>query len=143
MTYLGNQYLSKVLSRNTGILNKLKHIFPTQIMLSIYSTLITPYLNYGILVWGNATKNSLDVLFHVHKRAIRNANHAGYLSHTNALFRNNRILKITDLFYYNVGIFMYQLSVNELPDVFAHMFRRNTLNKKESEHLLYFNYIIY
>ena len=106
--------------RNTGILNKLKHIFPTQILLSVYSTLITPYLNYGILVWGNATKKLLDVLFHVQKRAIRNANHAGYLSYTNALFSNNRIIKITDLFYYNVGIFMYQLSVNELPDVFAH-----------------------
>ena len=76
--------------------------------------------NYGILVRGNTTKNLLDVLFHAQKRAIRNANHTGYLSHTNALFHNNRILKITDLFYYNVGILMYQLSVNELPDVFAH-----------------------
>ena len=64
-------YLSKVLSKNTRILNKLKHIFPTQILLIIYSTLITPYLNYGILVWGNATQNLLDVLYHVQKRAIR------------------------------------------------------------------------
>ena len=60
------------------------------------------------------------LLFHVQKGAIRNANHAGYLSHTNALFHKNRILKTTDLFYYNIGIFMYQLSANALPDVFAH-----------------------
>ena len=45
-------YLSKILSRNTGILNKLKHFFPTHILQSIYSSLISPYLNYGILAWG-------------------------------------------------------------------------------------------
>ena len=49
-------YFSQVLSRNTGILHKLKHFFPCQILINVYSSLITPYLNYGILVWGNATK---------------------------------------------------------------------------------------
>ena len=61
------------------------------------------------------------------KRAIRIINHAGFLSHTNNLFHQNRILKITDLFNYNVGIFMYNLSAGELPDVFLHMFRRNSV----------------
>ena len=120
-------YLSKVLSRNTGILHKLKNIFPCQILLSVYSSLITPYLNYGILIWGNASKTLLDLLLRIQKRAIRNVNHAEYLSHTNNLFHKNKILKITDLFYYNIGIFMYQLSANKLPDVFSHMFRRNSL----------------
>ena len=118
-------YLSKILSRNTGILNKLKHYFPCHILQSIYSTLISPYLNYGILAWGNANKLLLDALFRIQKRAVRNINHAGFLSHTNHLFHQNRILKLTDLFHFNVGIFMFQLSNNELPDVFLHMFRRN------------------
>ena len=94
-------------------------------MLGLYSTLITPYLNYGILVWGNASKTLLDALVRVQKRAIRNVNNVGYLSHTDDLFLNDRILKIIDLYNYNLGIFMYQLSVNELPSVFSHMFRRN------------------
>ena len=34
-------------------------------------------------------------------------------------------LILTDLFHFNVGIFMVQLSNNELPDVFLHMFKRN------------------
>ena len=77
-------YLSKMLSRNTGIIHKLKHIFPCQILLSVYST---PYLNYGILIWGNGTKTLLDLLFRIQKRAIRNVNHAEYLSHTNDFCR--------------------------------------------------------
>ena len=120
-------YLSKILSRNSGILNKLKHFFPTHILQTIYSSLISPYLNYGILAWGNTTTILLDSLFRIQKRAIRIINHAGFLSHTNNLFHQNRILKITDLFNYNVGIFMYNLSAGELPDVFLHMFRRNSV----------------
>lgn len=119
-------YLSKVLSRNSGILNKLKHVFPHHILLGLYSTLITPYLNYGILVWGNACETHLNALVRIQKRAIRNVNNAGYLSHTNHLFHKDKILKIIDLYSYNLGIFMYQLSVDELPDVFSHMFRRNS-----------------
>ena len=99
-------------------------LFPCQILINVYSSLITPYLNYGILVWGMLPKFLLDLLSCIQKRAIRNVNHAGYLSHTNSLFHKNKILKTTDLFNYNVGIFMYQLSTNELPEVFTHMCRK-------------------
>ena len=71
-------YLCKLISRNTGILNKLKHEFPTHILLSLYNTLILPYLNYGILAWGNGTKAQLEKLLIIQKRAIRNINHAGF-----------------------------------------------------------------
>ena len=99
-------YLSKILSRNTGILHKLKHFFPCQTLINVYSSLISPYLNYRILVWGNATKILLDnLLSRIQKCAIRNVNHAGYLSHTNSLFHKNKILKTTDLLNYNVGIY--------------------------------------
>ena len=120
-------YLSKLLSRNTGILNKLKYYFPTNILMKLYSSLISPYLNYGILAWGNCAKTLLDKLFYIQKRAIRIINKVGYLSHTNDLFYNNNILKLVDLFTYNVGIFMYQLSNKDLPEVFQIMFTRNRL----------------
>ena len=118
-------YLSKILSRNIGILNKLKYNFPIHILQIIYSTMISPYLNYGILAWGNSSKFLLDSLFLLQKRAIRIINNAGYLSHTNEFFHKNKILKLIDLFDYNLGIFMYKYSTNDLPDVFLHMFKRN------------------
>ena len=46
-----NLYLSKTLSRNIGIINQLKMSFPKYILKSLYSTLILPYLNYGILTY--------------------------------------------------------------------------------------------
>ena len=118
-------YLCKLLSRNTGILNKLKHEFPSKILLSLYSTLILPYLNYGVLAWGNGTKTQLDRILLIQKRAIRNINNTGFLSHTSQLFFNNKLLRIPDIYLYNLGIFMYQLSINELPTVISSLFTIN------------------
>ena len=39
------------ISRNTGILNKIKLFLPRRILKTIYSSLILCQLKYGILVW--------------------------------------------------------------------------------------------
>ena len=119
-------YLCKLLSRNTGILYKLKHDFPTRILISLYTTLILPYLNYGILAWGNGTKTQQEKILMIQKRALRNINHAGFLSHTRPLFLKNKLLRIDDIYIYNLGIFMHQLSVNEIPAEIAKLFEKNS-----------------
>ena len=40
------------ISKIIGILPKLKYIFPKEILLIIYKSLIVPHLNYGLLLWG-------------------------------------------------------------------------------------------
>ena len=45
-------HISKKMSRIIGLLNQMKMIFPQEILLSIYNTLILPHLNYCILSWG-------------------------------------------------------------------------------------------
>ena len=40
------------ISRVIGILFRLKNIFPKEILLTLYNTLIYSYINYGLLVWG-------------------------------------------------------------------------------------------
>ena len=45
--------ISKTISRNIGMLTKLKHFVPENILYSLYCTLILPYINYGVLIWGN------------------------------------------------------------------------------------------
>ena len=42
--------VSKTISRNIGVMNKLKYSIPGRILHTLYCTLITPYLNYGILI---------------------------------------------------------------------------------------------
>ena len=45
--------ICKTISRNIGIINRLKFHIPVSSLLMLYSSLILPYLNYGILAWGN------------------------------------------------------------------------------------------
>ena len=48
--------ISKTISRNIGMLTKLKHFVPENILYSLYSTLILPYIDYGVLIWGNTCR---------------------------------------------------------------------------------------
>ncbi len=43
--------LSNKISRNIGVLNKLKHFLPLNTKLLIYNSLILSHLNFGILAW--------------------------------------------------------------------------------------------
>ena len=45
-------YIASKISKSIGILNRLKHILPTEIKLMIYNSLILSHINYGILIWG-------------------------------------------------------------------------------------------
>ena len=54
------------ISKIIGILHKLKYIFPKEILLIIYKSLIVPHLNYGLLLWGVNLKD----IFLFQKKAI-------------------------------------------------------------------------
>ena len=40
-------------SRVIGVLYRLKHVFPREVLLTLYNALILPHLSYCILVWGS------------------------------------------------------------------------------------------
>ena len=72
----------------------------------------------------------MDKVNVVQKRAIRIINNVGFIAHTNMLFYNCNILKISDLHLCNIGIFIYELSKDNLPDAFVPFFfqRNNTIH---------------
>ena len=41
------------LSRNTGVISKLKHYLPLQQLKQIYYNLNYPYISYAIVAWGS------------------------------------------------------------------------------------------
>ena len=62
---------SKTISRNIGVMNKLKYSIPGRILHTLYCTLITVYLKCGILIWGSTCKSYLDKLIKLQKWTIR------------------------------------------------------------------------
>ena len=55
--------ITKTISRNIGVINKLKFCLPSSNLLMLYSTLVLPYINYGILVWGNTHQYLLEKIY--------------------------------------------------------------------------------
>ena len=64
-------FICHKISKSIGIIAKLRHYIPHHLLLSIYHTLITPYLTYGISAWGYCAKTHLNRLLILQKRALR------------------------------------------------------------------------
>lgn len=118
--------ISKTISRNIGIINKLKLFVPERVLHSLYCTLILPYVNYGILIWGNTSKMYLDKVLKLQKWAIRTISNSHYRSHTGPLFSRFNILNVFDTFRLELGVFMYKYNTNKLPICFDGYFVKRT-----------------
>ena len=103
-------------------MNKVKHFLPKKSLYQLYCSFILPYLSYGILLWGNATKTYITKLLKIQKRAIRIISNSSYLCHTKPLFERYKTLSIFELYDKELGIFMYKYKNGLLPLSFDHAF---------------------
>ena len=117
--------ICKTISRNVGIINRLKSHLPQRSLLMLYSSLILPYLNYGLLLWGNTYQTLVEKVLLLQKKVIRIICNAPFLAHTDPLFLEHNILKINDLYLLHLGEFMYKFNSGTLPFAFHDMFKQN------------------
>ena len=117
--------ICKIISRNIGMMNKLKYTFPSKVLLSLYSTLVLPYLNYGILSWGNSASYLLERILLLQKKAMRVISNVHFRHHTDTLFFSNNVLKVHDLYKLNLAVLMFQKQNQELPPALGNMFTLN------------------
>jgi len=110
-------YISAKISKSLYILNRLKSKLNSCSLLSIYFSLVYPHLTYCNIVWGNASKSLIHDLFLLQKRAIRIICKTNYLFHTDILFRNMNLLKLSDINTYFTCLFISKYLNNQLPDV--------------------------
>ena len=55
----------------------------------LYKSLIASYLNYGLLLWGKESHKVLTL----QKKVIRLISNSSYISHTNPLFIQHKLIK--------------------------------------------------
>ena len=65
--------ITKTISRNICMISKLNFLF-----LNEYCTLILPYVNYGIFIWGQACRTYLDKIHKLQKWALRIISNSHY-----------------------------------------------------------------
>ena len=102
------------MARVIGIMNKLKHIFPHQILRTLYNSLIHPHLIYGLYIWGFSPKQ-LTIL---QKKAVRILARRPYISHTTSIFKDLKILKLKDQYSNQLYKLYHKNTNNLLPSYF-------------------------
>ena len=94
-----NNIVSKI-SKQNGILRKIRLNLPLPARIAYYNSYILPHLTYNIIHWGNTNKIHLNPLVLAQKQIIRTIADAGYQDHTNPLFFRLKILKLEHLYEY-------------------------------------------
>ena len=97
------KYISGNISKNIGLLWRAKYKLGMKALLTLYNTLILPYLQYCIIVWGKTNKTILTRLYKLQKKAIRIITFSDRLAHTDKLFEKMSIMKL--------GVFCFHIYV--------------------------------
>ena len=97
------------ISKSVGILYRLNKFLPPNVLKLIYSTLVHPYLIYGLEAWFGTFKNNTNKIFILQKKAIRAINGLNYNEHTNDYFKLMNILKIEDQYKLQITTFIHKL----------------------------------
>ena len=100
-------YICSKLSKGVGIIIKTRKLFDEATLLSLYNSLILPYVSYCIHVWGRAYDTHLRHVLVLQNKAVRVI--AGVTPRTNAdpFYLELDILPVRKIFVYTIRIFMY------------------------------------
>ena len=109
-------------ARPVGILSKLKHFFPQNIMLQLYYALVHSLLSYGINIWGATYPTYIKRLKSLQNRAIRAVARCHYRDEVKLSYNQFKILQIDDLLKYEIAKFVHCNITNKTPKSFCNYF---------------------
>ena len=117
-------YIANRISKNIGIIVKMKTVLNLKTAKDLYYSFIYPYLNYCCCVWGLACITYLSKLHIIQKRIARLilGKQKYYPSH--GLFKELDMLSIYDINKCSLSMFCYKFNFGLLPDVFDNFFTK-------------------
>ena len=117
--------LSMKVSRGIGVLSKIRYYVNRNILHQLYYSVIYPFLTYmyGLLIRGNTYSTTLKPLITLQKRAIRTMTFSKPDEHSELLFKELKILKLTDLVTLHNALLIYHYYYNRLPSSFENYFQ--------------------
>ena len=106
--------VSRKISRVIGLQGKLKYIFLSYILHTIYNFLILLHINFSLLAWGTECQK-IELL---QKKAVRVVHSKSPITHTNPPLRKMNNLRVSELYTCNLLKMYYKLYRNMLPEYF-------------------------
>jgi len=111
--------------KNTGIIARVRNRLSAAALLSLYHSMIHPYLLYCNIIWAIDKSTVLNELYRSQKKALRVVTNSPWNCHTLPLFKSLKVLPVDKLNDLQLACFMYRCTNKLLPDYFCQMFRSN------------------
>ena len=108
-------YITSKISKIIGVIARLRHFVPSSTLLTLYRSLISPYLLYGLTVWGQAPQIYLNQILVLRKCSLCLIYFAPYRSSAVSLFVSSSCLPIGLLYFKAVSILMHDVLNNLSP----------------------------
>ena len=81
------------LSKISGVLHRLKYIYPQHVLVAIYKSLFILHLNYGSLLWGH----NFDIVSKLQKSVVRTITNSAYIAHSELILKRLKFVKSSRL----------------------------------------------
>ena len=114
--------LSKKLARTCGTFFKIRNLLPIDVLICLYNALFLPYLQYGLIGWGQTYASYIDPIFKLQKKAVRAISFQPRMSPSLPIFNDFKLLKLSEIFELQLLTFVFD-SVNKTsPNCFHDFF---------------------
>jgi len=117
------QHVCNKISKACGVLAKLRHCVPVQILIDVFNALIHSYLRYGIIIWGSASKTTLKPLETLVNKAIRIMSFAPFGNiNLSQIYQDFNLLHLSNVHDLEIGKFAYKEKFGYLPTEIGNYF---------------------
>ena len=130
--------ISNVISRNIGIIARVRYFLDKRTAHILYNSLILPYLNYCCLIWGINYNSQVEKLVVLQKRAVRLIEYVYPPHSSEPIFKKYNILKLSDLAKSQMLIVMHKFLFQQLPSVFDDIYQiyiQSSPHRRQAKHL--------
>ena len=115
-------FFEKKLSRSVGIMAKLSyHLFPNS-LLTLYHSLVHVHFIYALPVWATTFPTYLIKLKRLQSKGIRIITKIFPMDRISQHYCRLQILKLDDLYKFEVAKLMHQFTHKKIPDIFCQYF---------------------
>ena len=102
---------------------KVRHFLPITVLICLYNSLFSPFVQYGILVWGLTYDSYISPVFLLQKQVIRAIAFERSTSHSTPIFSGLKILKLYDLCQLKRVTFVHESICKVSPSCFHTIFK--------------------
>ena len=114
--------LSKKLARTCGMFFKIRNLLPLDVLVCLYNALFLPFLQYGLIVWGQTYASCIDPIFKLQKKAVRAISFQPRMSPSLPIFNDFKLLKLSEIFELRHLTFVFDSINKTSPSCFHDFF---------------------